>query len=172
MTLNTPKNTSHKIDFEVKGADMQYVEVTLDPHETMIGEPGTMMYMEQGIQMKASFGDGSEKHKGVLGSIVGASKRYFSGEKMFMAMFTNNSEKRHKISFAGPTPGRIQPIHLNDVNGGMFCQRGSFLCGAKGVAIEFGFARKIGFGLFGGEGFIMQKLTGDAQAFVHASGVG
>lgn len=164
------RSNSDQIDYEVKGADMQYVEVILDPHETVVSEPGSMMYMEQGIQMKASFGDGSEKHTGVLGSIMGAGKRYFAGEKMFMAMFTNNSEVKHRVSFAGPYPGRIQPIHLEDLDSGIYCQRGAFLCGAKGVALEFGFAKRIGFGLFGGEGFVMQKLTGDTQAFIHASG--
>lgn len=168
--MKPPSSNSHEIDFEIKGADMQYVEIMLDPHETVVSEPGAMMYMEQGVQMKASLGDGSDKHKGVLGSIMGVGKRYFTGEKMFMAMFTNNAEKRHKVSFAGPYPGRIQPVDLTDVGGQIYCQRGAFLCGAKGVALEFGFAKKIGFGLFGGEGFIMQKLTGDGLVFVHASG--
>ncbi len=163
---------AHDIDYEIKGADMQYVEVTLDPGETAISEPGVMMYMEEGIQMKASFGDGSEKHKGVLGSIMGAGKRYFAGEKLFMTMFTNNdATKRHSVSFAGSYLGRIQPIDLKNLSGGgIYCQRGAFLCGARGVALEFGFARKIGFGLFGGEGFVMQKITGQGLAFIHASG--
>lgn len=161
---------SHEIEYEVKGADMQYVEVILDPGETVVSEPGAMMYMEQGIQMKASFGDGSEKHKGILGSLVGAGKRYFAGEKMFMAMFTNNASERHKVSFAGPYPGRIQPIDLADHSNQIYCQRGSFLCGAKGVALEFGWSKRIGFGLFGGEGFVLQKISGDGLAFIHASG--
>lgn len=161
---------SHEIEYEVKGSDLQYVEVILDPGESVIAEPGAMMYMEQGIQMKTSLGDGSAKHSGVFGTMKGMTKRMFSGEKLFMAMFTNNGNRKHRVAFAGSYAGKIQPVDLSQVDGQIYCQRGAFLCCAKGVSVEVGFSKRIGFGFFGGEGFIMQKLTGDGLAFVHAGG--
>ena len=164
------QRVSHEVEYQIKGADMQYVEIELDPGETAISEPGSMMYMEQGVQMKTGLGDGSDKHKGFLGSLKGVGKRMISGEGAFMCFFTNNGSRKHRVAFAGNYLGQIQAIDLKNTSGEVYCQRGSFLCGAKGVAVEFGFSRKVGFGLFGGEGFVMQKLTGDGLVFIHASG--
>jgi uncharacterized protein (AIM24 family) len=133
---------SHDVEYEIKGSDLQFVEIILDPHETVISEPGAMMFMEQGVQMKASLGDGSEKHKGVLGTISGLGKRYFTGEKLFITAFTNNSNVRRGVAFAGNYAGKIKSIDLAEYGGAVYCQRGSFICAAKGVAVEFGFRRR------------------------------
>jgi len=161
---------SDDINFEVKGADMQYVEVSLQPGQCAIAQPGTLMYMEQGVQMATKISDGSEQHSGFIGSIVGAGKRMMAGEDMFVTFFTNNDTVPHSVAFAGPFLGRIQAIDLSQVGGSILCQRGGFLCSAKGVTISVGISRKIGFGLFGGDGFVMQKVSGDGVAFIHASG--
>lgn len=161
---------SDDIQFEVKGADMQYVEVLLKPGQSVISQPGTMMYMEQGVQMSTKFSDGSDKHSGLLGTIAGMGKRYMAGEDMFVTFFTNNDNKDHLVAFAGGYLGRIQDVDLRECGGEILCQRGAFLCSAKGTAISVGLSRKLGAGLFGGEGFILQKLAGDGTVFIHASG--
>ncbi len=158
------------IDYEIKGADLQYVEVILDPKETVIAEPGTLMYMQEGVQFDTKLGDGSEKHSGVIGTLVGLGKRAFSDENLFVTFYTNNAQSRKAVAFAGAYPGKISAVDLQSIGGKLLCQRGSFLCGAKGVAVEFGFSKKIGFGLFGGEGFVLQKLSGDGLVFIHAAG--
>lgn len=157
------------LDFEIKGSDMQYVECTLQPGQVMFCESGAMMYMEEGVQMSTKMGDGSEKHSGFFGSMLGLGKRYISGEGFFFAFYTNNHTEPKSVAFAGNYPGKINAVNLNE-SGPVFLQRGSFLSGQKGVAIEMGFSKKIGFGMFGGEGFIMQKLSGDGIAFIHACG--
>lgn len=161
---------AHDIDYNIKGADLQFVEALLDPGETIIAQPGTMMYMQEGIQFDTKLGDGSEKHSGVVGTLVGLGKRAFSDESLFVTFYTNNAKSKKSVAFAGAYPGKISAIDLGAIGGKLLCQRGSFLCGAKGVAVEFGFSKKIGFGLFGGEGFVLQKLSGDGVVFIHAAG--
>jgi uncharacterized protein (TIGR00266 family) len=161
---------SHDIDFEIFGEDLQFVEIELDPGETAIAEAGAMMYMEQGITMETIFGDGSEEHDGVMGKIFGAGKRVLTGESLFMTAFTNSGAGKQHVAFSAPHPGSIVPLDLSTYGGSMLCQKDAFLCAAKGVSIGIEFQRKFGAGLFGGEGFILQRLDGDGLAFVHAGG--
>ncbi len=144
---------SHEIDYEVFGDDMQFVEITLDPQEAVIAEAGGMMYMTQGIQMATQFGDGSQPAAGFFDKVLSAGKRVLTGESLFMTVFSCASSKREKVAFAAPYPGKIVPIDLAQYGGTMICQKDSFLCAAKGTAIGISFSRKIGRGLFGGEGF-------------------
>ncbi|GGX31581.1 TIGR00266 family protein [Aquimarina muelleri] len=162
--------TAHEIDYEIIGEEMQYVEIELDPQEGVIAEAGSFMMMEDGIKMDTIFGDGSEKNKGVMGKIFGAGKRLLTGESLFMTAFYNQVSGKKKVSFASPYPGKIIPIDLTNYGEKFICQKDAFLCAAKGVSIGIEFSRKLGRGLFGGEGFIMQKLEGDGMAFVHAGG--
>ncbi len=159
-----------EIQFTVKGADMQYVEVVLKPEQSVISQPGAMMYMEQGIQMTTKFTDGSDKSSGVIGALSNMGKRYMAGENLAVTFFTNNDKVPHKIGFAGSYLGKIQAIDLSQSGGEILCQRGAFLCSARGTSLSVGFSKKLGFGLFSGEGFILQKLSGDNIVFVHASG--
>ncbi len=161
-----------EIDYEIFGEEMQFVEITLDPGEATVAEAGAFMYMEPGIQMETIFGDGSAKANegGFMGKLLGAGKRLLTGESLFMTMFGNSANARQKVAFASPYPGRIIPIDLMQHNGTMICQKDSFLCAAKGVSVGIAFQKKLGAGLFGGEGFILQKLEGDGLAFVHAGG--
>ena len=150
---------------------MQFVEVELDPGEGAIAEAGSMMYMTQGIQMETIFGDGSQRQSsGVMGALLGAGKRILTGESLFMTAFTNQGQSKHKVAFGAPYPGKILPMDLHALGGHLVCQKDSFLCAARGVSIGIAFQRKLGVGLFGGEGFIMQKLEGDGLCFVHAGG--
>jgi uncharacterized protein (TIGR00266 family) len=158
------------IDYEILGSDMQFVELELDPGEAAVGEAGTMMYMQDGIQMDTVFGDGSQQQGGFLGKLLGAGKRLVTGESLFTTVFHNEAREKRRVAFAAPYPGRIVPVHLPDVGGTLICQKDSFLCAAKGVSLGIAFQRKLGAGLFGGEGFIMQRLDGDGLAFVHAGG--
>jgi len=160
----------HEVDFEIFGDDMQFVEVELDPQEAVLAEAGAMMYMDDDIQMETIFGDGAEKSGGILGSLMGAGKRLLTGESLFMTVFSNQGSTKRRVAFGGPYPGKIHPVHLPDVGGAVICQKDSFLCAAKGVSIGIAFQKKFGAGLFGGEGFIMQRLEGDGMAFVHAGG--
>ena len=162
--------TAHEIDYEIFGEEMQYVEIELDPDEGVIAEAGTFMMMQDGIKMETIFGDGSKNDKGLLNKIFGAGKRLLTGESLFMSVFYNNLSGKKKVSFAAPYPGKIIPIDLTKSGGRFICQKDAFLCAAKGVAIGVEFSRKLGRGLFGGEGFIMQRLEGDGMAFVHAGG--
>lgn len=162
--------TAHEIDYEIHGEEMQFVEIELDPHEGVVAESGSFMMMDDNITMDTIFGDGSGQSKDILGSLFSAGKRLLTGESLFMTVFTNASGQKRKISFASPYPGKIIPVHLSDFNGEFICQKDAFLCAAKGVAISIEFSKKIGRGLFGGEGFIMQKVQGDGLAFLHASG--
>ena len=161
---------AHEIDYRIYGEEMQYVEIELDPDEAVIAESGSFMMMDDGIKMDTIFGDGSEKDKGFLGKILGAGKRILTGESLFMTAFYNNLTGKRNVSFASPYPGKIIPIDLNEFRGKFICQKDAFLCAAKGVSVGIEFSKKLGRGLFGGEGFIMQKLEGDGMAFVHAGG--
>ncbi len=159
------------VDFEIFGNDMQYVEIELDPGEAAIGEAGTMMMMQDGVEMDTVFGDGSGAQQGGLfGKLMGAGKRLLTGESLFTTVFHNESQKKRRVAFAAPYPGHIVPIRLSEIGGTLICQKDSFLCAARGVSLGIAFNRKIGTGLFGGEGFIMQRLDGDGMVFVHAGG--
>ncbi len=161
-----------EVDFTVFGDDMQFVEIQLDPAESLIAEAGAMMYMDESIKMDAIFGDGSgrDEGKGLMGKMLGAGKRVISGESLFMTEFINVGTEKKAVAFAGPYPGKIVPLDIGDYGGEIICQRDSFLCAAKGIAIEVAFQKNIGVGLFGGEGFIMQRLLGDGLTFLHAGG--
>src|SRR5690554_479892 len=161
---------AHEIDYKIYGEEMQFVEIELDPQEAVVAEAGTFMMMDDGIKMETIFGDGSSKNKGFLYSILGAGKRILTGESLFITAFYNNLSGKRKVSFASPYPGKIIPIDLTAFNGKFICQKDAFLCAAKGVGIGIEFSRKLGRGLFGGEGFIMQKLEGNGMAFVHSGG--
>jgi len=161
---------NHEIDFRIYGEEMQYVEIELDPNETTVAEPGAFMMMDDGIAMETIFGDGTQQNNGILGKLFSAGKRMLVGESLFMTAFTNTSYGKKRVSFASPYPGKIIPIDLHTLGNKIICQKDSFLCAAKGVNIGIEFQRKLGTGLFGGEGFIMQKLEGDGLAFLHASG--
>ncbi len=158
-----------EIDYEVFGDDMQFVEVTLDPGEVVVAEAGAMMYMSDGIEMETVFGDPS-KDQGFLGKLFDAGKRMVTGESLFLTTFGAGGDKREQVSFAAPYPGKIIPMHLDELGGELICQKDAFLCAARGVHIGIAFQKKILAGLFGGEGFILQRLTGDGIAFVHAGG--
>jgi uncharacterized protein (TIGR00266 family) len=158
-----------EIDFEIYGDDMQFVEVTLDPDEVVVAEAGAMMYMTDGIQMQTVFGDPS-KEQGFMGKLFDAGKRMVTGESLFLTTFGATGSKREQVAFAAPYPGKIIPMHLDELGGELICQKDAFLCAARGVQIGIAFQKKILAGLFGGEGFILQRLTGDGMAFVHAGG--
>jgi uncharacterized protein (TIGR00266 family) len=160
----------HEIDYRIFGDDMQFVEVELDPNEATVAEAGGMMYMEDGIDMETIFGDGSPQQGGFMGALMGAGKRLLTGESLFMTVFLNRSSQKRKIAFGAPYPGKIIAIHLAEIGGELIAQKDSFLAAAKGVSVGIAFQRKLGVGLFGGEGFIMQRLQGDGWAFVHAGG--
>lgn len=159
---------NHEIDFKLFGEEMQCVEVELDPNEAVIAEPGSFMMMTDGIQMQTLFGDGNQK--GFMDKLFSAGKRLLTGESLFMTVYTNNSNQKRQVTFAAPYAGKIIPMNLSKLGGKLICQKDSFLCAAKGVAVGIEFQKKLGTGLFGGEGFIMQKLEGDGMAFVHSGG--
>ncbi len=161
---------NHEIDYTVYGEEMQYVEVELDPQETAIAESGSFMMMEDGISMETIFGDGSQQQGGIMGKLFSAGKRLLIGESLFMTAYTNVGSRKKKVSFASPYPGKIIPLDLSRLGGRVICQKDAFLCAAKGVAIGIEFQKRLGAGLFGGEGFIMEKLEGDGMAFVHSGG--
>jgi len=160
----------HEIDYEIVGDDMQFVRIELDPNEAVIAEAGGMMYAEDGIHMETIFGDGSQKQQGVMGALLGAGKRLLTGESLFMTVFSNQGQGKKKVAFAAPYPGKIQAVHLAEIGGELIAQKDSFLCAAKGVSIGIAFQKRLGVGLFGGEGFILERLTGDGWAFVNAGG--
>lgn len=161
---------SHEIDYRIIGEEMQGVEIELDPHETVMAEAGSMMYMDYDIQMETIFGDGSNQESGFMGKLFSAGKRLLTGESLFMTAYTNMGRGKKQVTFASPYPGKIIPLDLSLLNGKVICQKDAFLCAAKGVSIGIEFQKRLGTGLFGGEGFIMQKLEGDGFAFVHAGG--
>src|SRR5690349_18249926 len=145
--------TNHEIDYQIYGEEMQYVEVELDPAETAVAESGAFMMMDDGIEMQTIFGDGSGQNKGFLGKLMSAGKRILTGESLFMTAFTNIGNGKKKVSFASPYPGKIIPLDLQQLGGRMICQKDAFLCAAKGVNVGIALQRKLGTGLFGGEGF-------------------
>ncbi len=162
---------AHEVEFKIHGEDLQFVEIMLDPGETVIAEAGAMMYMDASINMDTIFGDGSGKegHE-LMGKLFSAGKRVLTGESLFMTSFTNTAGSKRCVSFAAPYPGKVISFDLGYCGGTMICQKDSFLCAAKGVSVGIEFQKKIGVGLFGGEGFIMQRLEGDGLAFMHAGG--
>ncbi len=163
---------AHEIDFEVHGEEMQYVEITLDPQEACVAEAGAFFYMDPAIQMETIFGDGSKQSQGsdFLGKLFSAGKRVLTGESLFMTVFSNQGAARQKVAFAAPYPGKIVALDLKQYGGQMLCQKDAFLCAAKGISVGIAFQKRLGAGLFGGEGFILQKLDGDGLAFLHACG--
>ncbi len=166
----TPRaRVADEIDYEIFGDDMQFVEVTLDPDEVVVAEAGAMLYMTDGIQMETVFGDPS-KQQGMLGKLFDAGKRMVTGESLFLTTFGAMSQQREQVAFASPYPGKIIPMHVDELGGEVLCQKSAFLCAARGVQIDIAFQKKIGVGLFGGEGFILQRIKGDGIAFVHAGG--
>lgn len=162
---------NHEIDYQILGENMQFVEVELDPNETVIAEAGALMMMEDDIEMETIFGDGSKNDSGgIMSRLIGAGKRLVTGESLFMTTFTNKGHKKRHVYFASPYPGEILAMDLSELNGKIICQKDAFLAAAKGVEVGIAFQRKLGAGFFGGEGFIMQKLEGDGMAFIHAGG--
>jgi len=163
---------AHEIDYEIFGEEMQFVEITLDPHEACIAEAGSFMFMDPGVQMETIFGDGSGSNSqgGLMGNLLGAGKRVLTGESLFMTVFGNTAGTQQKVAFASPYPGSIVAVDLAQHGRTLLCQKDAVLCAAKGVSVGIAFQKKLGAGLFGGEGFILQKLQGDGLAFVHASG--
>jgi uncharacterized protein (TIGR00266 family) len=161
---------NHEIDYRIFGEEMQCVEIELDPQETVMAESGSFMFMDDGIEMETVFGDGSQQSGGIFGKLMGAGKRLLTGESLFMTAFTNTGFNKSRVTFAGPYAGKIMALDLQQLGGKVICQKDSYLCAAKGVSVGIEFQRKLGTGLFGGEGFIMQKLEGDGLAFVHAGG--
>jgi uncharacterized protein (TIGR00266 family) len=160
----------HEVDFKIHGDDMQFVEIELDPGEAAVAEAGAMMFMDDMIEIETVFGDGSEQNRGFFGALVGAGKRLLTGESLFMTVFYNQGQGKKRVAFGAPYPGKIIPIHLASLGGELIAQKDSFLCAAKGVSVGIAFQKRMGAGLFGGEGFIMQRLQGDGLAFVHAGG--
>ncbi|OVE80470.1 TIGR00266 family protein [bacterium J17] len=161
---------SHEIDYEIFGDDLQFVEVELDSGETVVAEAGMMMFMEEGISFQAKMGDGSNPKGGMLDTLMSVGKRALTGESVFMTHFTHKGSGKSRVAFGAPYPGKIVTLDLAEHGGSVICQKSSFLCAALGTKVTIAFAKKFGTGLFGGEGFILQKLAGDGLAFVHAGG--
>ncbi len=161
---------THEIDYRIIGEEMQCVEVELDPQETVIAEAGSLMYMDRDIQMESIFGDGAKATQSFMGKVFAAGKRVLTGESLFMTAYTNAGSGKKQATFAAPYPGKVIPMDLSLLGGRVVCQKDAFLCAAKGTSVGIEFQKRIGVGLFGGEGFIMQKLEGDGMAFVHAGG--
>jgi uncharacterized protein (TIGR00266 family) len=161
---------SHEVDYKIGGHDIQYVEIELDPKETVIAEAGAMLYMKEGIDFEAKMGDGSEPDKGLFGKLISAAARKITGESIFITHFTHNGSGKSHVAFAAPYPGTIVPVDLAAIGGSVIVQRDSFLCAALGTKISMHLNQKLGAGFFGGEGFILQKIQGDGMAFIHAGG--
>jgi uncharacterized protein (TIGR00266 family) len=163
--------TSHVIDYQIKGESIQIVEVELDPMETVIAEAGAMLYMEDGILFETKMGDGSNPNQGLFDKLLSAGSRLLTGESLFMTHFTNRGNRKAKVAFSAPYPGTVIPMDLSSFRGNeLIVQKDGFLCAAFGTKLSIVFNKKIGSGLVGGEGFILQKLQGDGKAFVHAGG--
>ena len=161
--------TMDVVDYEIKGSEMQFVEIELDPGEAAVGEAGSLFFMDGAISMDTAFGDGSGGG-GFLGKLLGAGKRLITGESLFITVYTNQGQSKQRVAFGAPFPGKILPMDLSQLGGTLICQKDSFLCAARGVSIGIALQKKLGVGFFGGEGFIMQKLEGNGLAFVHAGG--
>ena len=162
--------TSHVVDYRIFGDDLQFVEVELDQHETVVAEAGAMVYMEEGINFETKMGDGSNPNEGVMDKIFSMGKRMVTKESLFMTHFTNHQKGKQHVAFGSPYPGKIIAIDLDEANGTLICQKDSFLAAALGTRISIAFNKRLGAGLFGGEGFILQKLQGDGMVFIHAGG--
>lgn len=160
----------HEVDYKIFGDDMQIVEVELDPGETVVAEAGAMNYMEDGIQFEARMGDGSQPNQGIMGKLFAAGSRMLTGESIFMTHFSNHASAKRHVAFAAPYPGKIVALDLAKLGGTVVCQKDAFLCAALGTRISIEFQKRLGVGFFGGEGFILQKLTGDGKVFIHAGG--
>ena len=171
-TTYASQRSNHEIDYKIYGEELQFVEIELDPQETAIAESGAFMMMDDGIQMQTIFGDGSQQQQqsGMLGKLLGAGKRLLVGESLFMTAFTNMGQGKKRVSFAAPYTGKIIPMDLQQLGGRIIAQKDAFLCAAKGVSIGIEFQRRLGTGIFGGEGFIMEKIEGDGMAFMHSGG--
>lgn len=161
---------SHVIDYKIHGDDMQVVAIELDPNETVIAEAGSMNWMDSGISFEAKMGDGTEPDSGIMGKLFSVGKRVLTGESIFLTHFTNIESGKKEVAFAAPYPGSIIAVDLKNVNGEILCQKDAFLCAAMGTNVSIAFNKRIGAGFFGGEGFILQKLTGNGLAFLHAGG--
>jgi uncharacterized protein (TIGR00266 family) len=161
---------SHVVDYQIFGDDLQFVEVELDPGETVIAEAGAMVYMEEGITFETKMGDGSNPEQGLFGKLGSAAKRAVTGESLFMTHFTHAGQGKSHVAFGAAYPGKIIAIDLDETAGELICQKDSFLCAALGTEITIAFSKRLGTGLFGGEGFILQKLRGDGMVFIHAGG--
>ena len=161
---------SHEVDYKIIGDDMQIVEIELDPGETVIAEAGAMNYMDDGISFEAKMGDGSQPDEGVFGKLLNAGKRVLTGESIFMTHFTNTGHGKKSVAFSAPYPGKIIPVDMSKISGDLFCQKDAFLCAAYGTQLGIAFTKRLGTGFFGGEGFILQRLSGNGMAFIHAGG--
>jgi len=158
------------VDYEIRGEEMQLVEIELDPGEAAVGEAGSLMFMDAGISMDTVLGDGRAQQGGLFGKLLGAGKRLITGESLFTTVYTNQARVKQRVAFAAPYPGKILPMALGALGGTLICQKDAFLCAARGVSLGLYFQQRLSVGFFGGEGFIMQKLEGDGLAFVHAGG--
>jgi uncharacterized protein (TIGR00266 family) len=161
---------SHEIDYEILGHDIQLVEVELDPDETVIAEAGALTYMQDDIEFETRMGDGADPDEGFMGKLFGAGKRLITGESLFMTHFTNRGSGKGRVAFSAPVPGSVLPINLAEEGGEIICQKDAFLVAARGTKLDIAFSKRLGAGFFGGEGFILQKLSGDGYAFIHAGG--
>jgi uncharacterized protein (TIGR00266 family) len=161
---------SHDLDYRIIGDDIQLVEIELDPMETVIAEAGSMMYMDSQISFDTKMGDGSDPNQGLMGKLLSAGTRVLTGESLFVTHFTNRGGSKQKVAFAAPYPGKIVPVDLGLLGGSLIVQKDGFLCAARGTKISITLNRRIGSGLVGGEGFILQRLEGDGKAFMHAGG--
>jgi len=161
---------SHDLDYRIIGDDIQLVEIELDPRETVIAEAGTMMYMDSQVGFDTKMGDGSDPNQGLMGKLLSAGTRVLTGESLFVTHFTNRGGSKQRVAFAAPYPGKIVPVELGLLGGSLIVQKDGFLCAAKGTKISITLNRRIGTGLVGGEGFILQRLEGDGKAFMHAGG--
>ncbi|SEK99335.1 TIGR00266 family protein [Roseateles sp. YR242] len=170
MSLKVKQMAMDVVDFEIKGSEMQFVEIELDPGEAAVGEAGSMMFMDAGISMDTVFGDGSANQGGFFGKLLGAGKRLVTGESLFTTIYSNEGQGKKRVAFAAPYPGKILPMDLSQLGGTLICQKDAFLCAARGVSLGIALQQRLSTGFFGGEGFIMQKLDGDGLAFVHAGG--
>lgn len=160
----------HEVDYRIMGDDMQIVEVELDPGETVIAEAGAMNYLEDGISFEARMGDGSQANGGMLGALLNVGKRVLSGESIFLTHFTNTGSGKRSVAFSAPYPGKIIPLDMAKIRGEILCQKDAFLCAAYGTQVGIAFTKRLGVGFFGGEGFILQRISGDGRVFIHAGG--
>jgi uncharacterized protein (TIGR00266 family) len=159
-----------EIDYSILGDDIQIVEIELDPDETVIAEAGVMTYMEDDITFETRMGDGSKAEGGMFGKLLSAGKRMMTGESLFMTHFTNDGRKKRRVAFSAPYPGKVIPLDLAKYDENIICEKGAFLCAARGTSVGIKFRKKLGVGLFGGEGFILQELKGDGMVFLHSGG--